>query len=298
MSNYESITTIKGDRKMKKWFSILLILIAVGTLAACGDDTASGDGEVVKIGVTGSDGEVWPILKEKAKEEGIEIELVEFSDYTLPNQALADGEIDLNSFQHIAFLAQFNEENDLDLVPIGATVIAPMGIYSEKVKDVSEIKEGDKIAIPDDPSNQARALKLLESAGLITLADDFGLFGDPSKIVDNPKNLEILPIVAQQTPRVLPDVAASVINNGVAGQAGFDPVKDPIYLEDGDDPNALPYVNIFAARSDDQNNETYQKIVELYHEEEVVKAVEADTNGGSIVVDISKDELLEQFEGL
>lgn len=285
---------------MKKWFSILVVLIAVSTLVACGSDTASdsGDDVVVKIGVTGTDGEVWPILKEKAKAEGIEIELVEFSDYTLPNQALANGDIDINSFQHIAFLAQFNEENNLDLVPIGATVIAPMGLYSEKLSDVNEIKEGDKIAIPDDPSNQARALKLLESAGLITLADDFGLFGDPSKIVDNPKNLEILPIVAQQTPRVLPDVAASVINNGVAGQAGFDPVKDPIYLEDANDPNAIPYVNIFAARSRDQDNEVYQKIVELYHEEDVVKAVEADTNGGSIVVDLSKDELLEQFGGL
>ncbi|WP_047985537.1 MetQ/NlpA family ABC transporter substrate-binding protein [Ornithinibacillus californiensis] len=284
---------------MKKWFTILLVFIAVGLLAACGDDSASGDGNnVVKIGVTGTDGAVWPLLKEKAKAEGIEIELVEFSDYTLPNQALANGDIDLNSFQHIAFLSQFNEENDLDLVPIGATVIAPMGLYSEKIKDVSEIKEGDKIAIPDDPSNQARALKLLESAGLITLADDFGLFGDPSKIVDNPLNLDILPIVAQQTPRVLPDVAASVINNGVAGQAGFDPVKDPVYLEDANDPSVLPYINIFAARSGDQDNATFQKIVELYHEEEVVKAVEADTNGGSIVVDIAKDELVEQFEGL
>jgi len=286
---------------MKKWFSILLILTVAWTLTACGVDKASGNEEKevkVKIGVTGSDGEVWPILKEKAKKEGIEIELIEFSDYTLPNQALANKEIDINSFQHIAFLTQFNKENNVDLVPIGATVIAPMGIYSEKVKDVSEIKEGDKIAIPDDPSNQARALRLLASAGLITLADDFGLFGDPSKIVENPKKLEILPIVAQQTPRVLPDVAASVINNGIAGQAGFDPVKDPIYLEDANDPNALPYVNIFAARSDEQDNKTYQRIVELYHEEDVIKAVEADTNGGSIVVDLAKDELIKQSKGL
>ena len=116
--------------------------------------------------------------------------------------------------------------------------------------------------------------------------------------MENPKNLDILPIVAQQTPRVLPDVAASVINNGVAGQAGFDPVKDPIYLEDADDENALPYVNIFAARTEDANNETYQKIVELYHEEEVNKAVESDTNCCSFVVDIDKEELQKQFKGL
>ncbi|QED49454.1 MetQ/NlpA family ABC transporter substrate-binding protein [Cytobacillus dafuensis] len=285
---------------MKKIIIFLLALTAVWALAACSKDTSGkgSDTVKVKIGVTGTDGEVWPILKKKAKAEGIEIELVEFSDYTLPNQALADGDIDLNSFQHIAFLSQFTKENKVDLVPIGATLIAPMGIYSEKLKDINDIEDGARIAIPDDPSNQARALKLLESAGLIKLADDFGLFGDPSKIVENPKKLDIFPIVAQQTPRVLPDVAASVINNGVAGQAGFDPVNDPIFLEDGNDKNALPYVNVFAARAEDVNNETLLRIVELYHDEDVKKAVEADTNGGSSIVDISKKELLEVYKGL
>lgn len=285
---------------MKKLIIFLLTIITVVSLAACSSDT-SEKGEkskVVKIGVTGTDGEVWPLIQKKAKAEGIEIELVEFSDYTLPNQALADGDIDINSFQHIAFLSQFNKENNVDLLPIGPTVIAPMGIYSEKIKDINEIEEGARIAIPDDPSNQARALKLLESAGLIKLSADFGLFGDPSKVVENPKNLDIFPIVAQQTPRVLPDVTASVINNGVAGQAGFDPVKDPIFLEDGTSENAIPYVNIFAARAEDKDNETFQRIVELYHEEDVEKAVEIDTNGGSIVIDITKEELLKIFEGL
>lgn len=290
---------------MKKTLIYLGSILLVLALAACGknssgaekNDTDEGK-KVVKIGVTGTDGEVWPILKEKAKAEGIELELIEFSDYTLPNQALADGDIDLNSFQHIAFLSQFTKENKADLVPIGATVIAPMGLYSEKVKTVDDLEDGARIAIPDDPSNQARALKLLESAGLITLADDFGLFGDPTKIIENPKNLDIYPIVAQQTPRVLPDVAASVINNGVAGQAGFDPVKDPIYREDASDKNTLPYVNIFASRTADKDNKTFLRIVELYHEEDVKKAVEDDTNGGSVVVDLSNEELLDVYEGL
>lgn len=285
---------------MKKAIIYLGTILLLLTLGACSQKTSGQEknSKTVKIGVTGSDGEVWPILKEKAKAEGIEIELIEFADYTLPNQALANGDIDLNSFQHIAFLSQFTKENKADLTPIGATIIAPMGIYSEKLKSIDDIEDGARIAIPDDPSNQARALKLLESAGLIKLADDFGLFGDPSKIVENPKKLDIYPIVAQQTPRVLPDVAASVINNGVAGQAGFDPVKDPIYLEDSDNENTLPYVNIFAARSADKNNETYQRIIELYHEEDVKKAVEADTNGGSVVVDISKEELLKVYKEL
>lgn len=285
---------------MKKALIYLGTVLLLLTLGACSQKTSGHEKETktVKIGVTGTDGEVWPLLKKKAKAEGIDIQLVEFADYTLPNQALANGDIDLNSFQHIAFLSQFTKENNADLTPIGATLIAPMGIYSEKLESIDDIQDGARIAIPDDPSNQARALKLLESAGLIKLADDFGLFGDPSKIVENPKKLDIYPIVAQQTPRVLPDVAASIINNGVAGQAGLDPVKDPIYLEDSVDENTLPYVNIFATRTEDENNETYLRIVELYHEEDMKKAVEADTNGGSAVVDISKEELLNVYKGL
>lgn len=285
---------------MKKLILLLLAFTTIFALTACGNKTtgeASGT-KIVKIGVTGSDGAQWPILKELAKKEGIEIELVEFSDYTLPNKALAAGDIDINSFQHIAFLSQFAKENKADLVPIGSTVLAPMGIYSEKLKDITKIEDGAKVAIPDDPSNQARALILLESAGLITLADDFGLFGDPTKITANPKKLNIIPMVAQQTPRVLPDVAISVINNGVAGQAGFDPVTDPIFLEDGTSKNAIPYVNVFAARATDADNETYLRIVELYHTEAIAKAIQEETNGGSILIDLSKEELLNVFKGL
>src|SRR5699024_7347272 len=120
-----------------------------------------------------------------------------------------------------------------------------------------------QIAIPDDSSNQARALRLLESAGLITLADDFGLFGDPSKITENPLNLDIVPMTAQQTPRVLPDVTAAVINNGIAGQAGFSPAEDPIFRESGDDESIYPYINLIAVKEEEKDNEVYQKIVEL-----------------------------------
>ncbi|KXH80670.1 MetQ/NlpA family ABC transporter substrate-binding protein [Sporosarcina sp. HYO08] len=287
---------------MKKLWILCLAIVTAALLAACGGkDTGTGkDGETVKviIGVNGSDGVQWPILKEKAAKEGIEIELMEFADYTLPNNALANKDIDINAFQHIAFLAQYANESGEDLIPIGSTMLAPMGIYSEKIKDVSEIKEGDKIAIPDDPSNQARALRLLASAGLIELSDDFGLFGDPSKIVDNPLKLDIVPMTAQQTPRVLPDVAASVINNGVAGQAGFSPANDPILKEDGDDESIHPYINIIAARAEDKDNETYKRIVELYQEEDIEKAVQEDTNGGSFLVKLSQEQLDAAFENL
>ncbi|WP_213422498.1 MetQ/NlpA family ABC transporter substrate-binding protein [Bhargavaea massiliensis] len=286
---------------MKKIWILAIAIIASLALAACGG--ASGeekDGETVqvKIGVNGADGAQWPILQEKAAKEGIEIKLVEFADYTLPNNALAQGDIHLNAYQHIAFLGQYVNESGNDIVPIGSTMFAPMGIYSEKISDVSELKEGDKVAIPDDPSNQARALLLLQSAGLITLADDFGMFGDPSKVAENKLNLEILPMTAQQTPRVLPDVAASVINNGVAGQAGFSPKEDAIFVEDETDENVHPYVNIIAARGEDKDNETYKRIAELYQEEDIAEAVKEDTNDGSILVELSQEELDKAFEDL
>src|SRR5690625_1357467 len=174
------------------YVSLVALLVLVGCEAASGETSASSDEPVkVSIGVNGSDGALWPILKEKAAAEGIEIELVEFSDYILPNNALAEGDIDLNAFQHFSFLAQYVNESGNELYPIGSTVFAPLGIYSEKITSIDEVVEGDQIAIPDDPSNQARALRLLEAAGLITLADDFGLFGDPGKIAENPLILDI-----------------------------------------------------------------------------------------------------------
>ena len=284
-------------KKLLFAFSILAVLL----LAACGGSDGEGSGEEivkVKIGVNGADGAQWPILQEKAAKEGIEIELVEFADYTLPNNALAQGEIDLNAFQHFIFLADYVNESGNDLVPIGSTMFAPLGIYSQNIADISEIKEGDKIAIPDDTTNQARALRLLESAGLITLAEDFGMAGDPSKIVDNPLNLEIIPMTAQQTPRVLPDVAASVINNGVAGQAGFEPAVDSIFRESGDDENIYPYVNLIAARAEDKDNEVYKRIVELYQEDDIAQAIDEDTNGGSVLVVMTAEEIDELFENL
>lgn len=287
---------------MKK-ISILLSLITLLFLTACGDATGEADGQTdepvqVTIGVNGADGQLWPTLQEKAAAEGIEIELIEFSDYILPNDALAQGDIDLNAFQHFSFLAQYVVESGNELYPVGSTVFAPLGVYSEKITDISEIQEGDQIAIPDDPSNQARALRLLETAELISLADDFGLFGDPSQVTDNPLNLEIIPMTAQQTPRVLPDVTASVINNGVAGQAGFEPANDSIYRESGEDESVYPYANLIAAREEDKDNEVYKRIVELYQEEDIGKILEEDTNGGSFLMSLTDEEIEEVFTDL
>lgn len=279
---------------MKKLLLTAVTAVAAFTLAACGDD----ENDVVKIGVNGADGAQWPILEEKLAAEGIDIELIEFADYTLPNNALAQGDVDLNAFQHISFLASYANESGNDLIPLGSTVFAPLGLYSEKITDVNAIKEGDKIAIPDDPSNQARALRLLESAGFIELAEDFGLFGDPTKITSNQLNLDIIPMTAQQTPHVLPDVTAAIINNGIAGQAGLSPGEDPIYRELAADESVFPYINIIAARAEDKDNEVYKKIIELYHTEEIEKAITEDTKGGQLMTILTDAELQKTFEDL
>ncbi|SIS75583.1 MetQ/NlpA family ABC transporter substrate-binding protein [Salimicrobium salexigens] len=257
---------------MKKIIVLLGLLIAAATLVAgCSKESgASGSDEVVKVGLNGSGVPIWEKVKEKAAEEGIEIELVEFSDYVRPNMALADGDIDLNAFQTVSYFDSFIEERNLDLEPIATTIIAPMGVYSEEYEDVKNIPEGSSIALPKEATNMGRALLLLEKAELIGLPEDFDGNGSLDKITDNPKNLQFEPVAAAQTPRVLTDVAASVINNGVAVEAGFVPVDDAIFIEDE---TAEPYINIIAAQAEEADKEVYQKIVDIYQQEDVAEHI-------------------------
>jgi D-methionine transport system substrate-binding protein len=259
---------------MKKSISLASIAILLFTLilSGCSGDSASGSGEeeVVKVGVNGSGVPIWEYMKEKAAKEGIEIEIVEFADYVRPNQALADGDIDLNAFQTISYFDSFVEEHNLDLVPIGSTIIAPMGIYSETYKSVEDLPKGSKVAVPQEATNLGRALLLLEEAGLIELKEGFDQSQGLEAIKENPKNLEFTPVVAAQTPRVLPDVAASIINNGVAVEAGFVPIDDSIYIEGAE---SKPFINIIAAQEKTKDNKTYKKIVELYQEDDVAEHI-------------------------
>lgn len=289
---------------MKKRLSLIVLVITlIGILAGCGTKSSADDKKEpekivhVKVGVTGTDGQYWNLIKEKAKEKNIEIDLIEFSDYTLPNNALANGEVDINAFQHLAFLSQFIVENDVDIAPIGSTVIAPMGLYSDKYKDSSEIPDGSEVAIPNDPANLGRGLKVLEATGLVKLTKDVGLYPTEEDIIENPKNIKILPVVAQQTPRVLPDVAASIINSGIAGQAGFT-LDKAIFQDDPNSEETRPYLNVFAVRSEDVDNETYKTIAKIYQEEDVAEAVKEDSNGGNVVVDVPKEELQKTLDQL
>ncbi|MFD1019447.1 MetQ/NlpA family ABC transporter substrate-binding protein [Thalassobacillus hwangdonensis] len=272
---------------MKKLIAFILLVVSV-VLGACSDGSASGKDDVIKLGLNGSGVPIWEEVKKKAADEGIEIELVEFSDYVRPNQALADGDIDLNAFQTVSYFDAFIKEHDLDLAPIGTTVIAPMGIYSEKYEDVKDIPEGSKVALPKEATNMGRALLLLEQAGLIGLPDDFDGNGAIEKVEENPKNLQLEPIVAAQTPRVLPDVAISIINNGVAVEAGFTPVEDAIFIEDD---TAKPYINIIASRADETDKEAYQTIVDIYQSEEIEQAIIEKYNNSLIPTFVPLEEI-------
>lgn len=265
-----------------------LIIAAVIVLAACGGN----NDKKVTIGVASNDTKAWEKVKELAKKDGIDLEIKHFSDYNVPNKALSDGDIDMNAFQHFAFLDQYKKAHkDAKIQALSTTVLAPLGIYSDKVKNIKDVKKGAQVAIPNDVSNQARALKLLESAGLIKLKKNFGLNGATKDIESNPKDLKIKAVDAQQTARALSDVDISVINNGVATKAGKDAKKDPIYLESASSDAVKPYINIVAVNSKDMDNKTYKKIIDLYHSKEAQKALKEDTKDGEKIVDLSQKEI-------
>lgn len=264
------------------------------TLAACGaSQTSKSDNKTadskqeskhVKLGVNAGNHEVWDDVIARLKEkEGIEVELVEFTDYVQPNQALENGDVDLNSFQTIIYLENFNKEQGTHIKPIGYTVIAPMGIYSKKIKNVSELKDGDTVAIPEDTSNNSRALRLLHAAGVIKLKDPNNTLATKDDIVENPKNLKITELPAGQTARALDDVTVSLINNGFAVEAGFQPTKDSIFIEQITD-SSQPYYNVIAVKEGNENNEVYKKIVEYYQSPETAKKIEEVSKGANVPV--------------
>lgn len=243
----------------------LAALACAGFFAGCGgekkDAPAPADKKEITVGVTpGYSEEVLEFVAGEAKKEGLTVTIKNFSDYVTPDQALAAGEIDLNSYQHGPFLDAFNEKNGTRLVSIGKTYLAPLQLFSNTVKSVRDIPDGAKISIPNDPSNGGRALLLLDRQGLLKLKEGT----DPVKatvsdIAENPKHLELIELEAAQLPRSLGDVTASVINAGYAKSANLH-AKDAIAVED----DTSPYANIIAAREVDKDNPTYKKFVAIF----------------------------------
>ena len=268
-------------KKIKLVILCVLLVLSAITFTACSQEAVQSEETVVKLGINGDETEVWTHIKEELAKEDVKLEIVSFSDYTRPNLSLAEGEIDLNAFQHYAFFYKFIEEHDLDLTAIGETVIAPIGFYSSKIEDLSELQTGDKIAIPNDATNGGRTLVLLQTAGLIKIDPEAGDLPTLKDIIENPLELEIIEVDASTTTRTLDDVAVATINSQFAVDAGFYPSQDSIYLEPIDE-NSKPYINIIAARTEDKDNPIYKRIVELYQTDQVAEIINRIYKGSQV----------------
>ncbi|MBS4205221.1 MetQ/NlpA family ABC transporter substrate-binding protein [Lederbergia citrea] len=264
---------------MKKIFTVIslgLILL----LAACGSNGKS-EKNVVKVGTSTAEAQTWNLVKDLAKEEGIELEIVKIDDYVQPNLALDSGEIDINAFQTVVYFDNFKAERKLDLSAIGTTNIWPMGIYSKEINDLNELKDGDQVIIPKDPTNLGRALLLMEKAELITLKKGFSGAGGVENVEENPKNLKITTVDSGQTARGLDDATLAIINSDKAIAAGLNPTNDPVFREDASN---KAYVNIIAAQTKRKDDETLNKIVEIFHSDKVKEFIEEEFKGAAVPV--------------
>lgn len=254
--------------------TLILALALTLSFSACSSTSDSNDGDAqaerskVKIGITGeAENVIWEPVISELSNEGIDIEIINFADYTLLNGALVDGDIDLNAFQHYAYLNQEIEEGGYDIVSIGDTYISAMCIYSEKIKSIDDLKDGDKIAIPSDSVNLGRALSVAQGAGIITLSEPKGFTYEITDVADNPKNIEFIQVDGAQIPSLLPDVAVGIINGNYALDFGLSPKSDAIFYDDVSFYPDNRYVNNITARAKDKDNEVYLKIVKAYQSE-------------------------------
>jgi D-methionine transport system substrate-binding protein len=256
---------------MKRFLALTLALalaFALTVASAEGETPAQTARTRVKIGITGeSENVIWsPVVTELAK-EGIDIEIINFADYTLLNGALTDGDIDLNAFQHYAYLKQQIADRGYNIVSIGDTYISAMCIYSKRITDLKALKEGDKSAIPNDPVNLGRALSVAQGAGIIKLNDPKGPTFETSDIASNRLKIEFVQVDASQIPALLPDVAAGIINGNYALDNGLSPKNDAIFYDDVSFYPDNRYVNNIAARAADKDNPVFKKIVKAYQSE-------------------------------
>ncbi|MEH3088711.1 MAG: MetQ/NlpA family ABC transporter substrate-binding protein [Microbacterium arborescens] len=260
-------------------------------LGACASNAGDGGSDApVRIGVVGAGDPYWSTYKEAAAAEGIDVDIVDFTEYTQPNPALSAGELDLNQFQHVIYLATYNVKAGDDLVAIGSTATYPLGLYSTQYDSVADIPAGSTVAVPNDESNQARGLLVLQAQGLIELKEGGSVFSTVADVEPGSK-VTVEALDAALTATSLPDVAAAIINNDFVEDAGLK-FDDAIATDDPSDPSAQPYINIFAAKAEDADNPTYQKLVEIFQDTQAVTDGLQEASGGSaVLVKTPKDEL-------
>lgn len=254
-------------------------LVLIGGLAACSPG-ANGGAEPIKIGVVGASDPAWDLYRQAAADAGLSVEIVDFGEYTQPNPALTAGDIDINQFQHLVYLAKYNVDSGSDVQPIGSTAIYPLGLYSKEHASADAIPQGAKVGIPNDTTNQARGLLVLQSAGLISLKGGGTAFSTTDDIDKASSKVEVVTIDADKMGQSMPDLAAAIINNDFIKQAGFQ-ASDAIAQDDPADPTARPYVNVFATTADKKDNPDYLKLVELYHSTQAVLDAVQEKSGGT-----------------
>lgn len=252
----------------------LALLVSALALTA-----AMASAEEIKVGVSvGEHAEIMEEVAKVASAKGLTIDIIEFTDYVVPNQALNDGDLNANSFQHQPYLDQQIKDRGFELSTIAKTITTPMGVYSAKLKSLDDLPEGAKVAIPNDPTNGGRALLILQAKGLIKLADGTGLTPSALDVAENPKNLKFLELEAAQLPRALTDTDIAVINTNYALDAGLNPNKDAIAMEQADS----PYANIIVVRKGDEDKPWAKDLVAAYHDPAVKKFIEEKYQGAVI----------------
>ncbi len=266
---------------MKKFFAVLtVVLFALTSVFAAGAKEAAAS-NVIKVGATPDPHAILlNLVVDDLAAEGYKLEVIEFTDYVTPNDALESGEIDANYFQHIPYLESFNTEHGYHLVNAGGIHVEPLALYSKKVSSLADLKDGATIAVPNDPTNEGRALLLLQSAGLITLSDAAGLESTPADITSNPKGLKFKEIEAATLPRILADVDAAVINGNYAIPAGLIATRDGLFVEGADS----PYVNVIAVKAGNENNAGIKALVKALKSEKVAAYVSEHYPNGEVVL--------------
>ena len=275
---------------MKKSIAAILAgALCLSALTACGGSTSSSDSsaaantgdsdKVITVGATPTPhAEILNAAKDALEAEGYTLKVVEFTDYVQPNTALVDGDLDANYFQHTPYLNNFNKENGTDLVAAFDMHYEPFGIYAGKTASLDELSDGAVIGIPNDPTNEGRALLLLEAQGLITLDDSSNLSATPNNIVDNPKNLQFEEIEAQTLPSSRPDLDLAVINSNYALGAGLNPTTDALAIESGDS----PYVNVLVVKEGNEDNPAIQALVEALHSDTIRDFINEEFDGAVV----------------
>lgn len=280
---------------MKKLLALTMALVLCLGLAACGGDTTTettdtqentettGETVTLRVGATPAPHqEILEQVVDNLAEQGITLEIVPYNDYNVPNTAVEEGEDDANFFQHITYMEKFNKDNGTHLVNAGAIHYEPMGIYAGKSDSLENIPDGAVIAVPNDPTNEGRALLLLQDLGLLTLKEDAGLEATPNDIAENPHNLEFKEMEAAMLPQTIDEVDFSIINSNYALDAGLNPTTDSLGMEDPESDAAQAYANIIAVKEGNENNEAIKALVAALQSDEIREFIETTYNGSVV----------------